>query len=213
MGRKGRIDRAAVIEAAAQLVDEVGPEGGAGTGTGLGPDHPTSGGPLGPVPIAYLSLTSVAERLDVRVPSLYNHIASLEDLQLGIAAYSLDQITDAIRDAVIGKSGDDAVRALATVYRSYAKAHPGCYVMVNALTTLDHPELLEKGHVFTYVIVAALSAYHLDTADAIHAIRAFRSMMHGFIMLEVAKGFGLPYDLDETYRRITELFIAGLHQQ
>jgi hypothetical protein len=37
--------------------------------------------------------------------------------------------------------------------------------------------------------------------------------MHGFIMLEEAKGFGLPFDLDETYRRIIELFIAGLHRQ
>jgi AcrR family transcriptional regulator len=186
MGRKGRIDRAAVIEVAAQLVDEAG--------------------------IAHLALAPVAERLGVRVPSLYNHIASLEDLQLGIAAYSIEQLTNTIINSIIGKSGDDAIRALSVAYREYAKAHPGCYITLNTLTTVEHPELLEKAHPLTYIIAAVLSAYNLHAEDAVHAVRALRSMAHGFISLELVGGFGLPYDLDETYRRITDLFIAGLHQ-
>ncbi len=185
MGRKRRIDRAAVIEVAAQLVDEIG--------------------------VTHLSLAPVAERLGVRVPSLYNHIAGLEDLQLGIVAYSIEHLRNGILDAIIGKSSDDAVLALFAAYRTYARTHPGCYNLLNALTTIEHPDLLEKAHPLTYMIAAVLSAYNLHEEDAVHAVRALRCMVHGFVTLELAGGFGLPLDLDETYRRLTELFIAGLH--
>lgn len=185
MGRKGRIDRAAVIEVAAQLIDEM--------------------------EMTQLALAPVAARLGVRVPSLYNHITSLEDLQIGIAEYSVEQLTSAMRDAVIGIAGDEAIRSLAVAYRKYAHTHTGRYVMVSTIAPSDHPSLMEKGRVFTTIIVTVLHAYQLYEEDAIHAVRALRSIAHGFIVLELTGGFGLPLDLDESYRRMIETFIDGLH--
>jgi hypothetical protein len=46
--------------------------------------------------------------------------------------------------------------------------------------------------------------------DAIHAVRAFRSMVHGFATLEVAGGFGLPQDCDESFRRLVNALAAGM---
>ncbi|MGB8644293.1 MAG: TetR-like C-terminal domain-containing protein [Anaerolineae bacterium] len=43
-----------------------------------------------------------------------------------------------------------------------------------------------------------------------HAVRALRSVVHGFATLEVAGGFGLPLDCDESFRRLVQMLIKGL---
>jgi hypothetical protein len=37
-------------------------------------------------------------------------------------------------------------------------------------------------------------------------------MVHGFATLEVAGGFGLPKDCDESFRRLVEALVAGLQK-
>ena len=46
--------------------------------------------------------------------------------------------------------------------------------------------------------------------EAIHALRALRSVVHGFATLEAAGGFGIPLNLDESFRRLVELLIRGM---
>jgi hypothetical protein len=46
--------------------------------------------------------------------------------------------------------------------------------------------------------------------EAIHALRAFRSAVHGFATLEAAGGFGLPLDLDESFERMIRMIIEGM---
>jgi hypothetical protein len=35
--------------------------------------------------------------------------------------------------------------------------------------------------------------------------------VHGFVVLEAGGGFGLPEDLDESFRHLVDVVIAGLH--
>jgi hypothetical protein len=60
------------------------------------------------------------------------------------------------------------------------------------------------------VLRAVLAPFDLDEDRLVHAVRAFRSVVHGFVSLEVAQGFGLPQSTDESFQFIVLLFIAGL---
>jgi hypothetical protein len=42
--------------------------------------------------------------------------------------------------------------------------------------------------------------------------RGLRSVAHGFATLEVARGFGIPLDLDESFDRLLRAFVAGLRK-
>jgi hypothetical protein len=53
-------------------------------------------------------------------------------------------------------------------------------------------------------VLDVLAGYGLTGADAVHAARALRSALHGFVSLEAAGGFGLPESLDESYDRLVE---------
>jgi hypothetical protein len=57
-----------------------------------------------------------------------------------------------------------------------------------------------------------MASFGLQGEDALHAVRALRSLVHGFTTLEVSGGFGMPLDLDESFRRLVDLFIAGLQK-
>ncbi len=43
-------------------------------------------------------------------------------------------------------------------------------------------------------------------------MRAFRSLVDGFVTLETGGAFGLALDLDESFRHLLRVFTAGLRQ-
>jgi hypothetical protein len=51
----------------------------------------------------------------------------------------------------------------------------------------------------------------LEQEEAVHVIRGLRSMAHGFATIERSGGFGIPIDLDESYRRLIDAYLSGLH--
>ena len=61
--------------------------------------------------------------------------------------------------------------------------------------------------------MAVMASFGLEGGDAVHAVRGLRSVVHGFATLEISGGFGMPLDLDESFVRLVDLFIAGLEQQ
>ena len=59
------------------------------------------------------------------------------------------------------------------------------------------------------MVLAALRSWSLEGDDAIHAVRALRAAMHGFVAIEAEGGMAMPVDLDESYRRLIETLCAG----
>ncbi len=60
------------------------------------------------------------------------------------------------------------------------------------------------------ICMSVMKGYSLSRREAIHAIRALRSIGHGFASLETAHGFGMPINIDESYDWLVNNFIAGL---
>jgi AcrR family transcriptional regulator len=184
MPRRG-LDKAAVVEAAAALADDTGLDG--------------------------LTLAGVAERLGVRSPSLFNHIpGGLAGLRRELALLGLRELTARMGRAAIGKAGDDAVRALADAYRAYGRARPGLYAATLRSTLGMDEEARRAGQELVELALAALAAYQLSHDEALHAVRGLRAIVHGFVALEAAGGFGLPLDLDESFRRLVDAFVRDL---
>ena len=161
-------------------------------------------------PVDQFSLAQLAAKLGVRTPSLYNHISGLAGLQRDLAVYCLRELLTQFGRAAIGKSRDEAIMALANAYRAYAKEHPGRYAFTLRAAAADDFELQEVGRELVDVILAVLAAYKLSGDEALHAVRGLRSIVHGFVSLEANSGFGLPLDLDESFRRLVQVFIHGL---
>ncbi len=146
-------------------------------------------------------LGALAAHLGVKTPSLYNHVAGQEGLRQELALLGVRELGARLTRAAVGRAGDEAILAVAHAYRVFATERPGLYAA--SLRAADPANE-------ALVVQAVLAAYDLQGDDAIHAIRGLRSLLHGFVGLELAGGFGLPVDLDASFDRLVHVYIAGL---
>jgi AcrR family transcriptional regulator len=72
-----------------------------------------------------LTLAAAAARPGIRTPSLYNHVENLPAFQHHVAALAMTEVDKHIREAMLGRSGKDALAAPARALRAYVAAHPG----------------------------------------------------------------------------------------
>ncbi|MHB8381011.1 MAG: TetR/AcrR family transcriptional regulator [Candidatus Binataceae bacterium] len=160
-----------------------------------------------------LTLSALAAKLGVKPPSLFNHVSGMTALRRELRALALKEIGEAMGAAAIGRSRGDAIRALGHAYRQFVKRRPGIYVeTVRALDGDDSTDS-EIGALAARIIaicVSAFAGFGLSPRQEIHAIRALRSLAHGFSALEIGNGFGIPIALDESYDWMLENFIRGL---
>ena len=157
-----------------------------------------------------LTLARVAGGLGIRPPSLYNHFEGRGGLVRALAVRGVRELTAAMRDAAVGRSGTDALIATARAYRAYAHAHPGLYAAGVAAPATDDAEHRAAAQESVDVVFAVLRSWNLEGDDAVHAARAFRSAVHGFVALEAAGGFAIPVDLDESFERLVATLAGGL---
>jgi AcrR family transcriptional regulator len=183
-----------IVAEAARLADEVGFEG--------------------------VTLAVLAARFGVAVPSLYKHIAGIDDVRRRLAIRSVREFGRALEEAIAAapaaKSRDRAagqadrltvLLAMADGYRGYARAHPGRYASSVRAPEPGDAEHRDANAAVLATAFAVLDRYGLAGDDAIDAARALRAALHGFIALEAAGGFGLPRDVERSYHRL----VHGLH--
>jgi AcrR family transcriptional regulator len=156
-----------------------------------------------------LTLSRVADELGVRPPSLYNHIDGIEALERLVALDGIDRLAEACRAAIMGRARDDALRALATAYRAFANAHPGVYQLTQRARPGD-TEYEAKAARLLEPVLALLTGYGLPDTEVIHAARALRSAIHGFVTLEQRSGFGLDVSIDDSFDWMLAALERGL---
>ncbi|EWM16327.1 TetR-like C-terminal domain-containing protein [Kutzneria sp. 744] len=155
-----------------------------------------------------LSLAAVASRTGVATPSLYKHVSSLDALRTLVQLRVITELGDELARAVLGRSADDALRALMNAYHGYAVTHPNRYAALPQQPRSD-PALARAGDRAIEVILAVLRGYGLEGSAAIHATRCVRAAMHGFASLEISGGFQLAEDLGESHRLLVDTVVAG----
>jgi AcrR family transcriptional regulator len=182
MPRAG-LDSEAVVTAAAQLADADG--------------------------LGQLTLAGLAARLGVRTPSLYGHVGGLDDLRARLALRGAQTLASDLSRAVAGRSGTDALRAMADAYRTFALEHHGIYAALQRVPDAGTPAA-DAAREIVGILTAVLRGYGLEGDEAIHAARILRSALHGFVELDAGGGFGIPVSLDETWERLVTMLDHGL---
>jgi AcrR family transcriptional regulator len=182
-----RLDRQTVVREAAALADRHG--------------------------FAALSLSELAARLRIKTPSLYNHVAGLDDLKRELQIEAARELRARFLEACAGRSGEAAVRALGEAYRRFARERPGLYPALTVAPDKHDRDAQAAAAGVVDVIATVLSAWGLAGDDAIHAVRVLRAGLHGFVSIELAGGFGLPVDVDETFARLLDTLVRGLRKK
>jgi AcrR family transcriptional regulator len=157
-----------------------------------------------------VTLARLAAELGVRPPSLYKHVDGLDAIRRGLGLRGITEANRRIQLATVGKSCDDALFALADAYWQFARERPGLYAASVRAAKPGEKEIAAASDALLGTVLAVLSGYGVRDADALHATRGLRAIIHGFVSLDAAGGFRLKLDLEESFRRLLAAFARDL---
>ncbi|WP_456787911.1 TetR/AcrR family transcriptional regulator [Cellulomonas sp. P5_C5] len=191
MPRAG-LDRSAVVDLALAVVDDGGATG-----------------------FADLTLAAVAARAGVAVPSLYKHVAGLPALRREVALVCIEEYDAALQAVRADHSGTDLVPAMARAIRGLARRSPGRYQAVQGAAWVHDPDahaVREASIRVVDEIADAVTALGVPDDRRIDAVRAVRAAVHGFVVLELDGGFGMPDDVDASFEFLVAGLVGGLER-
>jgi len=185
MSRRMKLDLLIILQKATELVDEHG--------------------------LDQLSIGLLAEKLEVRPPSLYNHLDGLHELKQKLAIQGVKNLHTYMLQAAVGRSGDEAIRAISQAYIQFVREHPGLYDASTRFPNANDQELQHAQESVVHLVLRVLDTYNLQEEMAIHMVRGLRSILHGFTSIEQLGGFGMPLDINKSFTILINTFIEGIH--
>lgn len=160
--------------------------------------------------IASVTLKALAEELGVKSPSLYKHIGGLEELNREVMLYGWKMLEEEILHAAVGKSKDDALRAIFHTYRNYVIAHPGVFEAMQWYNMYLSDQDLQATEGIVAILFQILDSYKLAHNQKVHLVRMFRSFLQGFMSIDSHGGFGNPLSTAESFDFALDIMLNGI---
>jgi AcrR family transcriptional regulator len=145
-----------------------------------------------------LSIASLAARLGVQRPSLYNHTRSMEGLRDTLRAMVLDEIADAA-EGVTACKGREGLFAMMRALRAYVQRYPRRIDLLVENAEGAAGRLREASERLMQRVMELLRSYGLTGARAIHAARMLRSLWIGFALLESRGGYAIDVPVEQSF--------------
>ena len=143
-----------------------------------------------------LTLSAVADALDVRPSALYTYVSGLVDLEYLVAVASTENLVDDVRQAAIGTSGSKALLAMGAAYRAFSLEHPGQFASTLLPPRSNDDELALQNQRLLDVFITVFEAIGIADDTSYLAARATRSALHGFLALEHNSGTTTGHDAE-----------------
>ncbi|MCX7710645.1 MAG: WHG domain-containing protein [Clostridia bacterium] len=160
--------------------------------------------------LSRVSLKVVAEKLNIRTPSLYNHIASLDDLLREVAHHGMRAMNDLMAHAAIGNSGDKAIKSLSIAYLNYIIAHPGIYETIQWAHWHGNSETAEIFDNYKALIVKLISSCNLKSQKTDEILSLLMSLLHGYSSLELGKALMNPEEATKGLINSIDTVLLGI---
>ncbi|WP_445487698.1 TetR/AcrR family transcriptional regulator [Niallia sp. 03133] len=159
-----------------------------------------------------VTMANLAKRLNIKSPSLYNHINGLSELFNRLTLLGGESLYAELKQAAEGLEKEESIHSLGKAYIAFSRKHPGLYDLTLQAPDPEQTELVAISDKIIALLVDVLQDYDLDERASIHAIRGFRSILHGFASIELKNGFGIPLDIDKSFRLLIDTFLAGIEK-
>ena len=163
--------------------------------------------------LSNVSLKVVAESLNIRTPSLYNHIDSLESLLREIAHNGMKTMNERMMQAAIGKIGDDAVKSVGITYLDYMIEHPGIYETIQWATWHGTEETGKIFDNYLSLLKTLALSCNFNPVNLDEILNLLTGVLHGYTTLRLRYAFTKPDEVRADLSAALDTVLAGLHQK
>ena len=157
-----------------------------------------------------LSLKTIAEELNIKSPSLYNHVSSLEEIKQNLMIYGWKQVEEEIIDSAIGVSGYDALKNMCNAFYDYATNNKGVFTAMLWYNKYESEELENVTTKLFNIIFKVMKSLNITDDNINHIIRTLRGFLEGFALLVNNNAFGNPISIKESFDLSLEIIINGI---
>ena len=177
------IDKGTVIRKAAELANEVGLE--------------------------KVTLKLLASNLNIKPPSLYNHIKGLENLQKEVMLYGWRQMEERVIEAAVCVTGYEALEAMGRTFYKYATENPGIFNAMLWYTKFQSDEMKDATKRIFSVIYKIFSTLNISRENCDHLIRTYRAFLEGYVLLVNNEAFGHPLSIEDSFEISLQVLMTG----
>ena len=157
-----------------------------------------------------LSLKMVAEELNIKSPSLYNHISSLEEIKERIMIYGWKELEENVIESVVGVAGYEALRSMCYAFYDYATNNKGIFTSMLWYNKFESDEKNNATKKLFSLIFKILQPLNISDSNIEHIIRTLRSFLEGFSLLVNNNAFGNPISIKESFDLSLDIIINGI---
>ena len=159
--------------------------------------------------IERVTLRPVADRLGVRVQSLYAHVDGVDGLRRAVALRGLAELAERLDAAADGRTGGPAIAAIVRAHCAFALERPGLFD-ATLRPPGDDPELRTAMDSVMTPLDRVLDDYGLDRDQHRHWYRLIFSAVYGYATLRGDGRMTLDADPDATLDLLIEVLITSL---
>ena len=163
--------------------------------------------------LSNVSLKVVAESLNIRTPSLYNHIDSLESLLREIAHNGMKTMNERMLQAAIGKIGDDAVKSVGITYLDYMIEHPGIYETIQWATWHGTEETGKIFDNYLSLLKTLALSCNFNPTYIDEILNLLTGVLHGYTTLQLRYALSRPDEVRTALSTALDTVLTGLHQK
>ncbi|OBA04606.1 transcriptional regulator [Bacillus subtilis] len=156
-----------------------------------------------------VTLAALSKKMNVRPPSLYNHINGLQAIRTELAVSGLTRLYEQMAVSVTEQKEDAAMLSLAHAYVDFAVENPG-YYEASLLKVQDERAEIVSEEIVRLVSKLLIENGYASDKTAIHATRGLRSLLHGFTALIAKEAFEREEDISESLSYSIRTFLSGL---
>lgn len=157
-----------------------------------------------------LSLKIIAEELNIKSPSLYNHIRSLDEIKQRLMVYGWKQMEEKMLDSAVGVSGYKALKNMCYAFYDYATNNKGVFT---AMLWYNKYENAQKENATTRLfsmLFKVMKSLDISDDNINHIIRTLRGFLEGFSLLVNNNAFGNPISIKESFDLSLEIIMNGI---
>lgn len=157
-----------------------------------------------------LSLKIIAEELNIKSPSLYNHINSLEDIKQKLMVYGWKQMEEKMIDSAVGVSGYEALKNMCYAFYDYATNNKGVFTAMLWYNKYESEQKEKATTRLFNMIFKVMKPLNISDDNINHIIRTLRSFLEGFSLLVNNNSFGNSVSIKESFELSLEIIMNGI---
>lgn len=157
-----------------------------------------------------LSLKMIAEELNIKSPSLYNHVSSLENIKEKLMIYGWKQIEEKMIDSAVGVSGYDAIKNMCYAFYNYATNNKGIFTAMLWYNKYENVEKKNTTKKLFDMLFKIMKSLNISEDNINHIIRTLRAFLEGFSLLVNNNAFGNPISVKKSFDLSLEIIMSGI---